>query len=534
MFYDNSQLARVYLHAWILTSERSQAVTGNEFFRTITKGILDYVMCEILDPEGVQRCCERNICQAVPLELDCRILFHARCRSERERDYSLREPHHSRVKIAWAQEMCYHDGSEIWESAGGRFLTAMRGPDRVRQLIDEYPRQLWLLFGGMLISATGGGMVWPFLTIYLRQHLDIPLTTVALLLTLNSVAGLLSTSLTGPLVDRLGRKGVMFVSLAASCLVYLAMIQADSFTHWTVLIILLGGSGAPFRVGSNAMVADLVEPEGRSNAYALLRIGNNLGIAIGPMIGGFVAAVSYSWAFLIAATAYAIFALLLLLTVKETLPRAESTSAEISSDVGYGVLLRDRHFLAFCLISALAVVPASIIMVLLPVYAKEQYGVIESQYGFIMASNAAMVVFFQYPVTRITKRYSHLPVLAVGTLLYALGVGSVALGRGFVAFLVSMIVTTLGELILVPTGTALAADLSPLDMRGRYMGVYGLSWSLAFGVGPVLGGLLNDNLAPVAIWFGALIVGLLATAGFVLLSRRLRGTTSDQVIADSP
>jgi hypothetical protein len=52
MLYDNAQLARVYLHAWILTSSQSQAVPGNEFFRTITEEILDYVMREMLDPVG--------------------------------------------------------------------------------------------------------------------------------------------------------------------------------------------------------------------------------------------------------------------------------------------------------------------------------------------------------------------------------------------------------------------------------------------------------------------------------------------------
>ena len=52
MLYDNSQLARVYLHAWLLTSSQSQAVTGNEFVRTITEEILDYVAREMLDPEG--------------------------------------------------------------------------------------------------------------------------------------------------------------------------------------------------------------------------------------------------------------------------------------------------------------------------------------------------------------------------------------------------------------------------------------------------------------------------------------------------
>ena len=44
MLYDNSQLARVYLHAW--------QVTGNQFFRTITEEILDYVIREMLDPAG--------------------------------------------------------------------------------------------------------------------------------------------------------------------------------------------------------------------------------------------------------------------------------------------------------------------------------------------------------------------------------------------------------------------------------------------------------------------------------------------------
>jgi MFS family permease len=125
-------------------------------------------------------------------------------------------------------------------------------------------------------------------------------------------------------------------------------------------------------------------------------------------------------------------------------------------------------------------------------------------------------------VTRITKRYSHLPVLAVGTLLYALGVGSVALGRGFVAFLVSMIVTTLGELILVPTGTALAANLSPLDMRGRYMAVFSISWSIPFAIGPLLAGLVLDNANPDYLWYLAGMIGFFAVLSFLWLHRQIK------------
>jgi MFS family permease len=159
------------------------------------------------------------------------------------------------------------------------------------------------------------------------------------------------------------------------------------------------------------------------------------------------------------------------------------------------------------------------------VYAKENFGLPESQYGFIMATNAAMVVLFQYAVTRRSQVYPPFRVLALGALFYALGAGSVALGHGFWGFWLSMVVLTFGELLLAPTGTALAANLAPPDMRGRYMGLYGITWGVAFGIGPLIGGYLNDNVAPVAIWIFGLAAGLTATTGFLFLGRRLAGRT---------
>jgi len=401
----------------------------------------------------------------------------------------------------------------------GAWSTTSRGIEWIRSFVQRYPRQLWVLCGGMLISATGGSMVWPFLTIYIRQRLGVPLTTIGLLLSLNAAAGIVATFLAGPVADRFGRKGVMLLSLTANVLLYLAMTQAEGLPLWAMMMVLMGAIGPLFRVGSNAMVADLIEPQERASGYALLRMSSNLGIAIGPAIGGFIAAISYSSAFVAAAVAYAIFALLVLSLVHETLHRKQGATSATAALGGYGPLLHDRLFLTFCAISTLAVIPASMMMVLLPVYAKEQFNVIESQYGFIMATNATMVVLLQYFVTRRTKRYPSLPVLAVGALFYGLGVGSVALGQGFAAFLLSMIVVTIGELILAPTGTTLAANLSPPDMRGRYMGFYGLTWSVGMGIGPVIGGYLNDHVAPAAIWYGGLAFGLIATLAFLLLAR---------------
>jgi len=394
--------------------------------------------------------------------------------------------------------------------------------DRIKQATAGYPRQFWLLFWGRLISSTGGSMIWPFLTIYMRQRLDIPLTTVTLLLTLNSAAGLITTFVTGPAVDRFGRKGAMFLSLAVGSVMMLAMSTAGTLQLWAILMAINGAFAPLYRVGSNSMVADLVEPERRASAYALLRMSNNLGVAIGPSVGGFITAASYALAFYGAAGASAIFALLVMFFVNETVPQKQVAADQSQTDGGYSQVLRNRPFLAFCGVYTLGVMAHVLMMVLLPVYAKENFGVPESQYGFIMAANAAMVVLLQYTTTRITERHHHLPVLAVGSLFLALGAGSVALGWNFPTFLASMIILTIGEMIVMPTSTALTANLAPPNMRGRYMSIYGLTWGIGFGIGPVIGGFLNDNLAPVAIWYGGLVMGLVATSGFVLLARALR------------
>ncbi|HUV89446.1 MAG TPA: MFS transporter [Anaerolineae bacterium] len=399
---------------------------------------------------------------------------------------------------------------------------------RLRQATAGYPRSFWILFWGMLIQNVGISMVWPFLTIYIRQRLAIPLTTVTLLFTLNSLAGLASTSLAGPIVDRFGRKGVMVVGLAVSSVVQVMMSIAGTMPLWGIVMAASGAVGLLYRVGADAMVADMIEPDRRAGAYALLRMGANLGVAIGPSVGGFVTARSYALAFYIAAGAQAIFAMLVLSCVGETLPQRRNTLDQPQGDGGYGRVLRNRPFLAFCGIYTLTVMAYVQLMVLLPVYGKENFHVPENQFGFIMATNAALVVLFQYAITHVTRRYRHAPVLAAGALFYALGVGSVAWGWNFPTFLVSMVVLTVGEMIMIPTSTALTANLAPPDMRGRYMGVYSLTWSVGFGLGPVVGGLLNDHVAPVAMWYGGMALGLAAAVGFVALGRwlKVRGDSS--------
>ena len=377
------------------------------------------------------------------------------------------------------------------------------------------------MFYGMLISTIGSSMIWPFLMIYVRQRVNMPLTQAASLMTINAAAGLIAAFIAGPITDRIGRKWVMVISLVGNGAVYFFMSNANSYLNFASLMIFSGTFNPLYRVGADAMVADLIHSEKRPDAYALIRLSNNAGIAIGPMIGGFLSSISYSIIFFLAGVGMLIYSLLMAFFANETLPQKSGPSEQLyKSFMGYLQVLRDTKFLSFIGAFILAQMCAVMIWILMPVYANGIYNVSESQYGFIPTTNALMVVFLQVYVTHITKRHRPLPIMAVGTFFYALGVGSVAFSHSFIGFWISIVIMTIGELILMPTASAYVAGLAPADMRGRYMSISGLSWSVAAGIAPIMGGYLNDNVSPVATWHGGLAIGIIGILDFLYLSRK--------------
>lgn len=392
----------------------------------------------------------------------------------------------------------------------------------IRLFNTEFPAQYWLMFFGMLISTIGSSMIWPFLMIYASERLDLPMTALASLLTINAISGLVSSFIAGPIIDRLGRKRVMVISLFTNGIGFLLLSQANTLPAFAALMVVQGAANPLYRVGADAMMADLIPPARRIEAYAMLRLSNNAGIAIGPAIGGFLAASTYNTAFYFAAGGMSIYGLLLAFLARETLPFAAANDpARISQPTkqrfgGYGRVLRDRVYISFTLAFWLTMMASSILWVLLAVYAKENYGLSESRYGLIPTMNALMVVLLQIPVTRVTKRFKTMPVLAVGAVFYTVGVASVALGTGFWGFWTSMVVMTIGELIMAPTSSTFVANQAPPDMRGRYMSIYSLTWSISTGIGPVIGGFLNDHFGPRTIWYGAGLIGMISSILFLL------------------
>ena len=358
-------------------------------------------------------------------------------------------------------------------------------------------------------------MIWPFLVIYASGKLELPLSTVAALISINAGTGLIASLIAGTLADKIGRKIVMVFSLAVNGIAYLLLVNAQTYLHFAALMVLIGLSNPLYQVGADAMLADIIPSEKRTDAYALNRIANNAAFALGPAVGGFLATRSYNLAFYGAAAGFISYSLLMVFQAQETLPFAnagDSATPLQGENVlqGYIRVFKDTGYMTFIALISLGLIAPTLLWILMPVYAKTNFGIPEALYGWIPTTNALMCVFIQYFVSHLTRRHNTLPIV---------GTGSVAVMTSFWGFWLSMVILTFGELIVVPTASQYVADIAPVDLRGRYMSIYWLGWGLARTLSPIIGGFLNDHFAPRAIWIGGLLIGLSSVLGIFLFHR---------------
>ncbi len=395
---------------------------------------------------------------------------------------------------------------------------------QARQLFYEYPSQFWVLVFGTFIDHLGGALLFPFFSLYVTQKFGVGMVEVGVIFAIFSVTGLLSSMLGGALADRIGRKGILLFGLVMSAASALLMGLANDFVLFitvTAVVGLLADVGWP---AQQAMVADLLPEEKRAQGYGIIRVVYNLAVVIGPMLGGLLAAYSFTLLFIIDAIASTITAAIIFVALKETKKPAEEGELQESmaqTFLGYAHVLRDSAFVWFLLASMLSVIVYMQMNTSLAVYLRDLHGVSAQGFGYILSLNASMVVLFQFPITRAIRKFNPMTMIVLGTLLYAIGFSMYGFVSVYALFLAAMVVITIGEMLVSPTSQAIVSTLAPEDMRGRYMATYGFSWVIPSAIGPLLAGLVFDHYDPRWIWYGGGVIGLIATLGFYLLNLRI-------------
>ena len=399
---------------------------------------------------------------------------------------------------------------------------------RIKTIYNEYPRPFWTLMIGSFIDRLGGALLFPFFALYVTFRFGVGMTEVGILFAIFSVSSFFGNALGGAMADKFGRKSMFIFGLVTSALSSLAMGIVDDLTIFyglSVIVGLLSSAGGP---ATSAMIADLLPEEKRADGYGLHRVVFNLSATLGPAIGGFLASRSYLLLFIldaVSSTITAVIAYFLLPETKPEAPEGEEDQTLMQSMGGYGEVFRDRLFVAFVAISVLMVLVYFQMNSTLSVYLRDVHGLTTQQFGWILTINAGMVVLFQFWVTRRLAKRLPVIMLAVGSMLYAVGFSMYGYISGEYVFLlaiIAMVIITIGEMIVAPFQQALVAKFAPEHMRGRYMAVHGLSWGIPAALGPLAAGLVMDNYDPRLVWYSAGVIGLMSVAGYVWLHFKAR------------
>ena len=362
-----------------------------------------------------------------------------------------------------------------------------------------------------LVASTAGSCVWTFLGIWALRRLGVSQSALGATFFTSAIVGVAAGYYGGHLSDYVGRRPLILTAWACQAALILTFLAAGGREALGLGLMCVGGLF--FQLGgaaNQAMIADLVPPDRHEAAYASVRVANNLGITMGPPLGGALIAIG-SWSALFAGGA-AVSLLGFLLALRFLPRRGAYAPAEPPTRHSFGVIVRDRPFVLFLVSAGFAWVVYVSFEILLPISLVQGHGYAPSTWGFIVIVNPLIVTFFQL---RLTQRLRGVPAalkLAVGLPLMGLPFLFLSVVDAIPAVMAMLIVFVVGEMLWVPTSQAIVAGLAPEDVRGAYMGAFGSMAAFGFALGPLLGLQVRASFGDAAAWTLVASLSIVAAA----------------------
>ncbi len=374
---------------------------------------------------------------------------------------------------------------------------------------------VWLLAGVTLINRSGTSVLF-FMMLYLTGTLRFPPTEAGALLSLYGLGAMAGSWLGGHFSDRVGTKSIQLISLFAGGLGYLVLAEMRSTFFIGLLLFLVALLIESFRPASATALGNACPPEQRARAYALNRLAINFGVALGPALGGFLAAYDYAYIFFLEGGTSIMAAFLLLFFFHEPPVSRPNRQDDIPRELSPW---RDKVFLRVFILMLLTGIIFNQLFNTWPMYLKQTIALTEERLGLLLTFNALLIVGFEMAIVHHIRRYKVLRMIALGIGLMCLGFGMVSWHDGYPFLILTVTVWSIGEMLAFPLLSAFIANRADDRRRGAYMGATTFSFSASFVIGPILGPYIYAQFGPAILWNGIILIGLLIMAGFYRLER---------------
>jgi MFS family permease len=388
-----------------------------------------------------------------------------------------------------------------------------------------------VLQAGTAVNYFGTGLILPFEIVYLHAVRGFSTATAGLVLAAVMGTAAVVTPPSGALLDRFRAKPILITGNVVTGLGYAGLAFVDR--PWQAFVCsAIGGAGfGVSRTASQVLTLTLVSAEQRASSVALFRIAGNFGMGAGSTVAGFIVASAdhlgtFQALYLFDGLTFAVFALVVLVWIPN--PRLASAGPSSDGGTGFRAVARDRLLLALLAANiVLVMVGGAFFSNILSPFALAHTAVGPGEIGVVRFINTFFIVVAQVPATRVVMRMRRTHALAATSALFAVGLlavlpatltRSTPAATGILAGVA--IVIAIGECAQFVVLGPLVSELAPPHLLGRYMSLYGLSFTIGVALGPAVGGALLGT-APDAIWWGGALTLALTGAGFLRLGDRI-------------
>jgi len=386
--------------------------------------------------------------------------------------------------------------------------------------LKNIPKNIWMLAAATLINRSGT-MVLPFIALYANQILKVSKADAGLVLAVYGVGAFISAPFSGKLSDKIGTMRQMKISLfATGSFLFLYSFITD-FILFLSLTFIWAILSEAFRPASMAFISDEITSDRRKTAFALQRLAINLGMSIGPVVGGILSTINFHLLFYI--NAFSSLAAGTFLTFSNfEKHKADQKESEVIKPViplTKVSVFSDRRIIYFLL----ALIPVEIVFFqhigALPLFIVTELGFTNAVFGLLTAVNTVLIIFIEVPLNDSMRHWDDRKSLALGALLCGVGFGLMAFTDTIPPIIFLIVIWTFGEMIFFPSSGEYVAKIAPEKQRGEYMGYFQMSFSFAFMVGPWLGATALDLYGPFNLWIGCLVFGLISTVMLLKLRK---------------